>query len=316
MPSPQAHEDPQRSRTAPRPRALRAHERERLVAWLDDGLRGGRRGRLEAEYPLSLRARDLRGHRVVFVRGRPAAHAMLHLVDAASPAGTARLGLIGNVYADPAFRGRGLGQACVSACVAAARERGCDFALLWSDLVGYYAALGFRPGGRERRIALDPAVLGRARGPGDAGLAVSPARDADFAALEALYARKPAHALREPGALARLAAAPEVALRVARRGDAPIGYAACGRGDDLRGVVHEWAGDAAGVLACADALCAEHGASLLLAGPHAEEPAERLVAAGASVTQLPLGLLRPLGSDAGASAALEDALYLWGFDSI
>ncbi len=286
------------------------------MAWLDDGLRGGRRGRLEAEYPVSMRARDLRGHRAVFAEGRPVAHAMLHAVDAAFPGGGARLGLIGNVYTEPAFRGRGLGQACVAACVEAARQRGCDFALLWSDLLTYYAALGFRPGGRERRISLEPQTLARARASAPVDLAVAPVGEADFAVLEALYARKPAHAVREPGALARLAAAPEVTLRVARRGGSPVAYAACGRGDDLRGVVHEWAGDADGVLACAEALRAEAGASLFLASGHAEAPAERLIAAGADVAQLPLGLLRPLGADADASAAREGAIYLWGFDSI
>jgi GNAT superfamily N-acetyltransferase len=294
-------------------RAIRAHERRKLLDWLDDGLRRGERGRLEAEYPISLTARGLRGHRAVFAGGRPVAHAMLHVVEARAGEQSARLGLIGSVYTAPEQRGRGLARSCIEACAEAARARGCSHALLWSELTDYYGQLGFRPAGRERRIALSDAALARAIDGSAPGLELAPARAADFPALEALYAQKPVHVARAAGALAKLARAPEVTLCVARRDAAPLAYAACGRGDDLRGVVHEWAGDAEGVLACVSALRVQVGAALLLASAHAEPAAELLVAAGASVTHTALGLALALAE---SSAAVADWIYLWGFDSI
>jgi predicted N-acetyltransferase YhbS len=295
------------------PRAPRASEILTLERWLDEGLRRGEHGRLASEYPLSMGAREPSAHRVVFTEGRPVAHAMLQLSLLCGPHARLRVALIGNVYSEPAWRGRGLAQRCVRACVETARARGCGAVLLWSELASYYARMGFRPAGRERRIALTREVVARAQ----AGLPVTAvserAVDADFAQLEALYAAKPARVVRAPGALAQLARAPLVDLRVARRDGIAVAYAACGRGDDLRGVVHEWAGDASGVLACIADLVQNADAGMLLASALREEPAERLVAVGARVAAHPLALAKALTP--GALAALG-GLYLWGFDSI
>jgi GNAT superfamily N-acetyltransferase len=303
------------------PRRIRAHERARLVAFLDDGLRGGERGRLEAEYPLSMNARDLRGHYAIFAERRPVAHAMLHGVEIRARACGVRVGLIGNVYTAPEWRGRGFARRCVEACVAAARVRGFPVVMLWSERHELYAQLGFSPCGHERRISLGRSAIAQAR-VGDAAQDVGAVRSSDFPALESLYASKPVHVFRAPGSLSRLARAPEVALLVARsgRGEA-IAYAACGRGDDLRGVIHEWAGDASGVLACIDALHEQCAARLLLASAEAEPAAERLIAAGAASTPTPLALARVLDEQAlaraiGTTDFAAWPLYVWGFDSI
>jgi hypothetical protein len=87
---------------------------------------------------------------------------------------------------------------------------------------------------------------------------------------------------------------------VARRTGAPVAYAALGRGDDFRGVVHEWAGETAGVLACLALLVRESGPLCLLAGPEPEPPVPALLGAGAPVERRPLGLAR-----------LLDARELW-----
>jgi predicted N-acetyltransferase YhbS len=315
MTAPELRSLPAAGEPVSRPRRVRAFERARVLAWLDEGLRRGERGRLAAEYPLSLSARDLGGHRVVFAGSRPLAHALLHAVVLRSGEQRLRAGLIGCVYTAPEARGRGLAQACIQACLDAARAQRCDVALLWSDLAGYYERLGFRPAGHERRIALTPECAQRAAGAATETLSVGPPEARDFAQLERVYDAKPAGVVRGAGALARLARAPETLLLVARRAGVPIAYAACGRGDDLRGVVHEWAGEADGVLACF-AQHALRGAVLVLASAHAEEAVERLVAAGAPVEHTALALARRLDGAPPDAPALADWAYLWGFDSI
>ena len=301
-------------------RHLRAHERERLVAFLDDGLRRGERGRLQAEYPVSMSPRDLRGHFAWFVAGQPVAHAMLHEIEVCARGRSLRAGLIGNVYTAPEWRGQGLAQRCVGACIASAQARGLPIAMLWSEPRALYARLGFTPGGSERRIVLTGDAIARASAANSAP-EVDAARESDFPVLERLYAAKPAHVARAPGALAKLARGPEVALRVARNGSEPIAYAACGRGDDLRGVIHEWAGDAEGELGCIAALHEHFGAQLLLASSEPEPAAERLIAAGAAATLTPLALVRVLDEPAlaraiGTAELAAWPLYVWGFDSI
>jgi len=274
-----------------RPRAPSADERRALEDWLDDGLRRGERGRLRAEYPVSMGA-GADSHRAVFAGGKPLAHAMWHPVEVWGR-GRLPVALVGNVYTEPSQRGRGLASACVEACVAAARAHGLPLALLWSDAPDWYARLDFHPVGRERFVSLDAASIARARG-SDTGLELGAPCDADWPELEARYAAKPQHVTRPAGDLARLAAAPDCELCVARGGGRAVAYAAAGRGDDMRGVVHEWAGDAEGVLACLARLQERAGAHTMLSGPTPEPPVPRLHASGATLREGAFALARIL----------------------
>lgn len=288
------------SRAEPGPRAIALHERAQLVDWLDDGLRRGERGRLEAEYPLSMCEARAAGHRAIWSGGVPVAHAMLHGVGVRARGVTLPVGLIGNVFTAPELRGRSLARRCIEACVAEARARGYPLVMLWSEQRSLYAGLGFEPCGVERRVSLAGAALEAAQTQLAGAFEISTPRANELPALERLYAAKPVHVVRAAGDLAKLAAAPSTTLLVARRDGVPIAYAAAGRGDDLQGVVHEWAGDADGALACALALAREHGASMLLASAEPEELPERLISHGARVVRAPVGLAR-----------LLDARKLW-----
>ena len=283
------------------PRRITRAERPRLIAWLDHGLRRGIRGRLEAEYPLSLRPDRLEVHRAIYCGERPVAHAAFHEVRALGPAGEIPVGMIGLVYTEPALRGRGLASACVRACVSALRERGLPLALLWSDRKAFYHRLGFEPAGRERLLGVDSELCRRALqelDPGRAPLGVEPVRPGDFEVLEALYAVKPLRARRAPGELALLAAAPQTQMVVARRGGRARAYAVLGRGDDFAGVVHEWAGSPSGVLSCLAALARGARGLAWLTGPAADPAVEALRTAGAREQHSPFALARILDAPA------------------
>lgn len=254
-------------------------QRATLVAWLDGGLRRGDLGRLAREYPLSMEGSC--GHRCIFDGEQPVAHAMMH------PAGTVArgrrlcVGMIGNVYTSPAHRGRGLASACVAACAHDAQTAGASVVLLWSDAPDFYRPLGFHPTGRESLLGLRQNVIEKVARTIRTPICVGPPMPAEWSALETLYDAKPVRAARAPGELVRLAAAPETTLRVARRAGVVCGYAAAGRGDDFRGVIHEWAGDEDGVLACVADLVASGDAEALMHGPAEELPVQRLLEAGA-----------------------------------
>ena len=275
---------------------IESDERETLLSWLEKGLRDGRRGRLRAEYPVSLEEGAAECHRVVLEAGHPVAHAMWHVALMQADAVRVPIGMIGLVYTDPASRGRGLARACIEACLRDLAARGVPVAALWSDRHALYARLGFHPAGREKLYGVDGPICRRAQ-PEARRPIVAPARTRDFPQLEALYAAKRIRVRRSPGALAALASAPDTAIVVAREGDEPLAYAALGRGDDFPGVVHEWAGDPRGVLACLEALCSEGGAVGWLGGPLDAEPGPALLRAGASVHPGAFGLVRLL--DAG-----------------
>src|SRR5690606_19609244 len=211
---------------------------------------------------------------------RFAAHALGHRLPVRVAGRPAVVGLIGLVYTDPDFRGRGLARACVAAAARRLAASGALAVLLWTDLDALYAPLGFGRAGREWILALDPAICAAARAGAGAPLAVGPPAPADWPLLERLAAARPSRAERPPGALARLAAAPDCTTRVARRAGRPVAYACAGRGADLRGCVHEWAGEPDATLVCVEAL-ARAGARRWLAGPGDDPAAARLRAAGA-----------------------------------
>ncbi len=267
-----------------------------VVDWLDDGLRGGTRGRLEAEYPISLRREHAADQLLVREGDRPLAHAMIHRTTARVGGLRLRLGMIGLVYTEEAARGRGLASRCVEACSERLRSEDIPLALLWSDRQDFYRRLGFHPAGRERFLFVDETVVRRAsaRLEGAALLDVGPPVEREWSALEALYDAKPFRAERSPGELARLAAGPQVDLRVAHHRGRPIAYAALGRGDDFADVVHEWAGQATGVLACLLELLAERRALALMVGPGADLLAKLLDDAGAVGKEGSFALMRLL----------------------
>ncbi|MEM7409212.1 MAG: GNAT family N-acetyltransferase [Myxococcota bacterium] len=266
--------------------------------WLDDGLRRGEHGRLASEYPLSMGASGTRRHHVIYQQGRPAAHAMLHPVEIQTQGRRLRVGLVGNVYTDPAYRGRHFASACVDACVADARRLRLPLVLLWSDAWDFYARLGFHPVSRERFLALEAERIVAAEPPRISPIEVGAPVERDWLALESLYAAKPQRVLRKAGALRQLAAAPDCVLRVARVAGSPAGYAAVGRGDDFPGVIHEWAGGPGAVLACLADLVRGSGAHTLLCGPSDEPAVERLIQAGAKPRDGAFALARVLDAPA------------------
>ncbi|MCG8587853.1 MAG: GNAT family N-acetyltransferase [Proteobacteria bacterium] len=282
-----------------------AAEWDRLLAWLDDGNRAGRRGRLLAEYPGRLTREHSDRHRVVRSAGGLVSHAYRHGIQVTANGAQVPIGLIGLVYTDPAARGRGFAGACVEASVAALQDEGAVLALLWSDRWDFYRRLGFEPAGVERQVRIDPPQCKRALR--DLGTATN-VRDpiaSDWPALDRLHARRRSRALRPEGFLAAQTGVPDCRFVVAENGGEPIAYTAVGRGDDLQGVVHDWAGSPLGVLSCLRALASETSPLVLLAGPEREAVVDQLLLYGAPIQNGCLGLVRLLDA-----AALWDRLVV------
>ncbi len=287
----------------------RAAEAEELLPWLDDGLRGGRRGRLHAEYQAVL-SEPTTEHVVLRSGEAPVSHALARLCTIEAGGRSLTAGMIGLVYTDPRHRRAGLAARCIAKARDRLRSRGAALTMLWSDRPGFYERLGFVPAGLERLIRVDVAACRRALRRSAGEIHVAPPGPRDWPELEALYEARPTRARREAGRLATLCAAPDCDVVLCRRGDTPVAYAALGRGDDFRGVVHDWAGDGDGVLACLCSLFEPEAEGLLLAGPDREPAVELLNELGAPVLERPFALvaLEDAGAVLAAAAAGHAAL--------
>lgn len=267
-----------------------------VTAWLDDVLRKGLRGRLQAEYPISLNLENADSQRLIRHGDRLLSHAMFRCVTGRVGDVRLPLGLIGLVYTEEEARGRGLAGRCIEACAEELLHRNVGLAVLWSDRHAFYERLGFHPAGRERFLVLDQSVLKHAMASekNDSSAPVVESEPTDWSGIEGVYDARRFRAERRPGDLALLAAAPEVELRVAFRDGQPIAYAALGRGDDFAEVVHEWAGEETGVLACLEALLVGRRAMGLMTGPEDEALVAQLREAGAAQHDGVFGLIRLL----------------------
>ncbi len=272
-----------------------------MLHWLNAGLRDGRARRLESEFPSALFGGDVSAacERHVLVReGESAAsHCLVRSIEVEALERQIDLGMIGMVYTDPAFRGRGAARIAIEAGVERLRKLGASVAVLWSDLDSFYNRLGFHRAGIENFYVVDRELCRRAGFGEDDRIEVRSAEAQDWFELEVLYASKPARHIRAPGELRRLAAAPACETRVATRDERVTAYASMGRGDDLSGVIHEWAGDAAGVGSCIDSFARERDEVIVLEGPVHERATVGLRRAGARPNPGSFGLMKILDVD-------------------
>lgn len=282
--------------------SVREQERRELLRWLDHGLRAGREGRLEAEFAPVLHqgdpAAECQQHVLVREGEKHASHCLTRTITVEALGRRLELGMIGMVYTDPAFRGRGAARLAIEAGIDRLREQGASVAVLWSDLDSFYTRQGFHRAGIENFYVIDRELVRRAQLAADDSIEVRPAQPHDWFELETLYASKPTRHVREQGELRRLAAAPDSRTCVAVREERVLAYASMGRGDDLGGVVHEWAGDPAGVGACIETFACELDELIVLEGPIHERATVALRRAGARPNPGSFGLMRILDVDA------------------
>lgn len=277
-----------------------AGERLRVLEWLDRGLRNGRQGRIEAEYPLALDPRRGAIQTLARVDDEFVAHALGYRIAVDLAGVPISVGLIGLVYTDPRWRGRGFASHCIRNCIAQLTDLGCSIIALWSDLDRLYQPLGFHEVGTEWILSVDAQQCRHTLGSVASGMQISRPLDADWKDLEILYRRHPYSVRRLPGDLQRLASIPDTRLHVIRRGGRPISYLCEGRGDDLQGYVHEWAGEAEGVLFGLADLANRTASLAWIVGSLRESPARELVEAGARCSKRPF-----------AWALLPDLPGLW-----
>ena len=210
---------------------------------------------------------------------------------------TVRIGLIGSVATDPAWRRRGLMTRLLDLAEARLAERGCALALLWAEEPAVYASRGYVPIGHEVDYWADPPLFAGL----PASARVRPAEAADAASIHALYENHAQRVCRTGAETRALLACPAMdVLVLCDAAGAPRAYACAGRGRDLANVVHEWSGAPDDVLALVGAhqrarLARGLEPDLVLMAPSEAAPLHALLGAlGARRFDGILGLAKPL----------------------
>ena len=155
-----------------------------------------------------------------------------------TPVAKFAVGLVGSVATAPRDRGRGYGKEVLARAELELANGGAVCAMLWADDAGWYRDQGWIPVGSECVFVLNRGLELLLPEPDRARVATS----GDHDSLHRLYCTQPTRVDRTATETSALLAGPGITTLVAERDGALVAYAALGRGEDLRNVVHEWAG--------------------------------------------------------------------------
>ena len=232
--------------------------------------------------------------------------------DLVSPGKTIRAGLIGSVSTASERRGQGLASVVLQGAEQALRDGGCLFSMLWAVDAAFYERRGYQEIGAEVDFVLPASAAGSLPPPDG----VRSATAADFSAMHELYLSQQRRVARTEGESAVLYTSPGMAMVVCESSTVPgeiDAYACIGRGLDLQGVTHEWAGRVDAVLACVRFLVeagagSNPGSELFLMSPvPCGEVGSRLHELGLSSARGILGMARLLDPETAARELAEAA---------
>jgi predicted N-acetyltransferase YhbS len=286
---------------------------------------------LAAEYPLLVGPSN-RDRRWVIREGECfAAHAAWVPVNLISGDRRLRAAGIGLVTTARDRRGRGLAASLVASCLRDASAEGRELAILFGTPSNLYRRHGFVPAGRERitRVEAAPSVDSAAAervGPDHQCIGgkhgIRRGGPADAARLLPLLERHPLRVERSLAQFETLLAIPRTRLWILEDGKGPVAYCVEGKGRDLEGVVHEWAGEPDAVATLARAVAAGLAGPLWLLSPESVlVPLDGEAAIG-PVCQVALLETARFGDDdpvqlfGDAHHAGRIPFYVWGLDSM
>lgn len=280
--------------------ASTARTLQRARALMERCLRPGRVASLAAEFPLIFDERFC-GRVVAYEeKGDVRSTCSMIVRDLLLQGARLRVGLLGSVATDGAWRGRGLATRVLDEAEGTLRREGCVAALLWADDPDFYAARGYRAIGWEVDFLVPAAALSEVK----TDAVVRALAPDDFAAVQRMYSLHAARVDRSPEETAALLNCPGMTTLVLQRDRDVAAYACLGRGADFPNTVHEWGGDQNDVVA----LLAEHarraqqagheGPLALIAPPSASVLRERMQALGAEVVEGVLAMAKTLDGEA------------------
>ncbi len=232
---------------------------------------------VSGEFPL-LMGEENAGHQVVLLDecDRIVSHAAWRAVELVSREKRIPSAGIGLVTTARGSRGHGFAARVVRACIEEARQAGAVVAWLFGTPSRLYERLGFALAGREKVMRIAPRGFshapdeGRKRNRMNENIRTGTSGDAS--AILPLFERHPVRAVRSVPDLERLLSVPDTHLYVHERERATTAYCIEGKGRDLQGVIHEWAGDPRDVERILRFVAAERGDGVAILAPDCLPP--------------------------------------------
>lgn len=223
-------------------------DKEEALKLFGPVLRPQNPSQLAQEFPLVFSPGSPGEVRILFEEEQAVSGAAFLIREATlHPDGKLRIGAIGSVSTDPNCRGRGLASEVLQRCEKDLTDAGCSLALLWAPSPKLYQNNGYIEIGMEIDFFVTAESI--VHQPNLPGVVLSLDTSADLESCWNLYQAHPARVSRTKEEFAKLLTAPGMELFVHKRIGKIQAYGAVGKGADFKETMHEWAGDAQGVLA-------------------------------------------------------------------
>jgi GNAT superfamily N-acetyltransferase len=231
------------------PRAPSETEFPHIVRFLDSQLRPAAGWSITSEYPTALHPTNLSNIRIIMDKDQVLSHAVMRPLIVKTPAGLFKIGGIGSVVTSESHRNQGLSTKTLESCIEAAREAGCDFAILWTSLHDFYRRLGFELAGTEVSFVIDREI-DLIESESKAPLKFMDSTRVAPEAIHRLYSQHTVSSLRTVDETRRYLQIPNTRLYTAWDAHGALkAYAVEGKGADLTGYIHEWGGSVSALMA-------------------------------------------------------------------
>jgi GNAT superfamily N-acetyltransferase len=273
------------------PRAPTANEWPLVIDFLDQNLRPGQSWSIQNEYPLALGPGNLENVRVIVRDNQVLSHAVIKYLLIKTPIGFFKVAAIGSVVTSQEHRGQGLSKAVLDSCLQRAKDSGCDFAILWTNLFDFYRKLGFELAGLELSAIIENPI--------EAPMGTLKILETEHISPEAIYRLYAQHSvgtirtvedvrknIRIPGSRIYTAWDEHNQLQA---------YAVEGKGVDLKGYVHEWGGGVSKLLPLFNHIRARLNSKLTVLVPaHSQNLLSQLEQQGVFIHRGYLGMIKIL----------------------
>lgn len=219
------------------PRAPENHEAQDVIQFLDDHLRPENSWSVTEEYPTTFTPQNYQNLRVIKDENSVLSHAAIRDTVIKSPFAVFHAAAIGSVVTSEAHRQQGLSRKILQNCIDASKEKGADFAILWTNLFDFYRKLGFELAGYEISIQVQDDV------PMPEGLKVIEGAQIAPEALHRVFMKHTVHSARKPEDIRRYLQIPNARIYSVWNAQGQMeAYAVEGKGADLDSYIHEWGG--------------------------------------------------------------------------
>ena len=210
-----------------------------VVQFLDKNLRANEGWSITSEYPTAFAETNRGNIRIITDQEQVLAHAVVRPMVLKAPAGLFKVAGLGSVVTSTDHRNQGLSTKTIESCLEAAREHGCDFAILWTNLYDFYRRMDFELAGSEISALVDKEIHSNDA----AQLKIVEGNKVAPEAIHRLYSQHTVTSLRTVEDVRKCLQIPNSRVYTAwdQQGQMKA-YAIEGKGADLSGYVHEWGG--------------------------------------------------------------------------